>query len=261
MNVTFKHCGEHLASSRYRAIIPTRELAKQGIDQGREWVVVSKHNWAWEERTRGFKKKCFDVCDPHFNHEQWGEHYRSCAQKADLLTCNSAEMQRVIKAETGMDSIVIPDPYEQPEHPPRIHDKLLWFGHRTNLQDIAPYADKLKNLEVISNFPGTIQWSPEEMNAAFNRAGLVVIPTGKSMAKSGNRAIESLRRGLFVVAGYLPAYADLGIYVGDIADGVKWALSHQDEVHGRIKRAQNYIRQEYSPKRIAGLWKAALWGA
>ena len=96
------------------------------------------------------------------------------------------------------------------------------------------------------------------MDAAFERAGLVIIPTGKSMAKSGNRAIESLRRGLFVVAGYLPAYADLGIYIGDISDGVKWALSHQDEVIYRIKSAQDYIRNEYSPERIGQLWIKAL---
>ena len=78
------------------------------------------------------------------------------------------------------------------------------------------------------------------------------------MAKSGNRAIESIRRGLFVVAGYLPAYGDLGVYTGDIGDGVRWALSHQMVVLDRIKAAQTYIRTEYSPERIAGLWKQAL---
>jgi hypothetical protein len=260
VNVTFKHCGEHLASSRYRAIIPTAELAKLGIGPGSEWVVMGKHNWNWDEQTAGYSKKCFDVCDDNFDHPQWGEHYHLCCLKADLVTCNSAEMQRIIHERTGKDAIAIPDPYEQPEKPPRVHDKLLWFGHRTNLRDLAPWVGKLKNLEVVSNFEGTTQWSPQEMDRAFDRAGLVVIPTGKSMAKSANRAIESLRRGLFPVCGYLPSYGDLGVYVGDIGDGVKWALSHQDEVISRIKRAQAYIRGEYSPRRIGALWKAALFG-
>jgi hypothetical protein len=66
VNVTFKHCGEHLASSRYRALIPTRELAKLGVGQGRDWVVMNKHNWAWEQQTAGFGRACYDVCDDHF---------------------------------------------------------------------------------------------------------------------------------------------------------------------------------------------------
>lgn len=266
VNVSFKHCGEWLASSRYRALIPQAELAKLGIGAGREWVVMNKHGWNWEEQTAGFERTCFDICDDNFEHEKWGVHYLSCAQRADLVTCNSMEMRRVIKAKTGMDSVVIPDPYEQPEKPPRVHDRLLWFGHRSNLPDIAPWVNRLrgasKSLTVISNAPdpGITEWSPEVMDREFDFAGLVVIPTGKSMAKSGNRAIEALRRGLFPVCGYLPAYADLGVWIGDIAEGVAWALSHQDEVLMRIKRAQNYIRGEYSPKRIGALWKAALWG-
>lgn len=258
MNVTFKHCGEHLASSRYRALIPTRELAKMGIGPGSDWIVMNKHGWNWEEQTFGYRKSCFDICDDHFDHETHGEHYRSCAQKADLLTCNSAEMQRVIKARMGRDSVMIPDPYEHAERTPRVHDKLLWFGHKSNLRDLAPWVEKLQKLEIVTNAEGFTQWSPEEMDRAFDRAGLVIIPTGKSMAKSANRAIESIRRGLFVVAGYLPAYGDLGIYIGDIGDGVKWALEHQDEVMGRIKRSQAYVREEYRPARIARLWKAAL---
>lgn len=259
MSVTFTHCGEHVASSRYRSIIPARELAKLGIRSGSEWVVVNKHNWRWEDRTKGFEKVCFDICDDHFSGPH-AEHYETCALRADLITCNSVEMQRVIWEKTGRDAIVIPDPYEQPEKAPRIHDKVLWFGHRINLKDLVPWVGKVKNLHILTNADGFPQWSPEAMDRAFDEAGLVIIPTGKSMAKSGNRAIESIRRGLFVVAGYLPAYSDLGIYIGDIAEGVKWALSHQDEVISRIKSSQAYVKTEYSPEKIGLLWKQALFG-
>jgi hypothetical protein len=259
VNVAFKHCGEHLASSRYRALIPTRELAKLGIGAGHEWVVMNKHGWNWEEQTAGFEKACYDVCDDHFSDGK-AEHYIGGCLKADLIVCNSAELQRIIWDKTGKDAVVIPDPYEQPEKAPRVHDQLLWYGHASNLRDLHPWFGKLPNLEIITNAEGFTAWTPETMDAAFDRAGLVIIPTGKSMAKSGNRAIEALRRGIYPIAGYLPAYADLGIYIGDIGDGVKWALSHQDEVMRRIKASQAYIRSEYSPKRIARLWKAALWG-
>lgn len=260
MNVTFKHLGSHLASSRYRAIIPAQQLQKMGVQEGRDWLVIGKHGWDWKTQADGFGRVCFDICDDHFK-GPYGNHYRNGVGKADLVTCNSDEMARVIYEETGRKATVIPDPYEQPEKPPRIHDRILWFGHQTNLVDVLPYQD-LPNLEIVSGLKtnGVTQWSPEVMDRAFDRAGLVIIPTGKSMAKSGNRAIESLRRGLFVVAGYLPSYGDLGVYTGDIEDGVRWALSHQDEVIHRIKTSQNYIRTEYSPERIAGLWKRALIG-
>lgn len=254
MKVTFRHRGEHLASSRYRAIIPQRFF-----EPGNDVLVLSKHGWRWEDEVLGFSKVVFDCCDWHMDNHL-ASHYRHCFARADLITCNSAEMGRLIRETTGRQAVVIPDPYEQPERTPRVHEKLLWFGHRTNLPDLLPWLHKIPRCTVVSNTPmqGVIQWSPEAMDREFEAAGLVVIPTGKSAAKSANRAIEALRRGLFPVAGPLPAHGDLPIWQGDIADGVQWALSHQDEVLRRIKSAQGYIRDEYAPERIAGLWKAAL---
>jgi hypothetical protein len=254
VKITFKVFGPHLASSRYRAVIPMRELAKLGVGDGQDWLIIGKHGWDWDKETKGYKKVCFDVCDDHFDNVY---SYTENCKRADLVTCNSLEMARVIKERTGVTATFIPDPYEQPQKEPRIHDRILWFGHASNIGDLVPWCD-LPNLEVVSNIEGVTQWSPENMDQAFDRAGLVIIPTGKSMAKSGNRAIESIRRGLFVVAGYLPAYSDLGIYIGNIGDGVNWALSHQDEVIGRIRRSQAYIRDEYSPERIGKQWLKAL---
>jgi hypothetical protein len=260
MSVTFKNWGSHLASSRYRAVIPAQQLQKMGVSQGSEWLVIGKHGWEWEKETKGYEKVCFDVCDDHFETSN-GPHYRSGIDAATLVTCNSAEMARVIFEKTGREAVIIPDPYEQPEKAPRVHDHILWFGHQSNLVDLMPWLGKL-DVEVMTNLRSNqvTPWSQENMDRAFDRAGLIIIPTGKSMAKSGNRAIESIRRGLFVIAGYLPAYGDLGIYTGNIEDGVKWALSHQDEVLSRITRSQAYIREEYSPQRIATLWKQALFG-
>lgn len=261
MNVTFKSWGEHLASSRYRALIPAAQLKTLGIHEGHDWLVIGKHGWDWDKQTLGYKLVCFDVCDDHFDGPD-GDHYKLGIRRADLVTCNSLEMARVIRDRTGRTAVVIPDPYEQPQRPPKIHERLLWFGHQSNLVDLLPWIEDLKNLEIVSGgrVNGVTTWSPEAMERAFERAGLVVIPTGKSMAKSGNRAIESIRRGLFVVAGYLPAYSDLGIYIGNIADGVEWALNNKDEVVNRIVCAQHYVQKEYSPARIGKLWKQALFG-
>lgn len=264
MKVTFRHFGAHLASSRYRAIIPAQQLLAAGIGPGRDWLVIGKHGWNWRDETADFDRVCFDVCDDHFDGPH-GQHYRHGCRSAYLVTCNSDEMARVIKAKTGRDATVIPDPYEQHEQAPRVHDRVLWFGHQSNLGDLMPWVEGMKaagasQLEIVTGLAvdGVTQWTPESMNSAFDRAGLVIIPTGKSMAKSGNRAIESLRRGLFVVAGYLPAYADLGIYIGDIHDGIAWAMAHPEDARHRVAMAQNYISREYSPERIGELWKQAL---
>jgi len=259
MKVTFKHQGEHLASARYRTIIPSRELAKLGVGHGSDWLIIGKHNWKWEEQVEGFKKVCYDVCDDHYS-DFWAEHYTINTLRADVVTTNSDELARIIHERTGRDAVVIPDPYEQPECLARVHgDSVLWFGHQSNLIDISKYVGKIKNLFILTGAAGfKNQWTPEAMSSAFDKAGLVIIPTGKSMAKSGNRAIESIRRGLFVVHGYLPAYGDLGMYCGDIEDGVKWALANPEQVVQRISMAQNYVREMYCPTRIGKMWLEAL---
>lgn len=263
--VTFRAWGEHLASTRLRALIPQRELAELGIEPGRDVLVIGKHGWDWDTETRGYRKVVMDVCDSHWR-GQFGQHYLQACALADAVVCNSVAMRDEIKEMTGRDAWVIPDPYESAQGRPRCHDRLLWFGHASNLRDLVPWLDALagRNLTVVSNITDgplrtrVVQWSPESMAREFDAAGMVIIPTGKSLAKSGNRAIESIRRGVWPVCGYLPAYADLGVWVGDIADGVEWSLSHHDEVMRRLDAAQSYIGWQYSPKRIAKLWLEAL---
>jgi hypothetical protein len=256
-----------LASARYRHIIPSRALEQMGVRVGgNEVLIVSKHGWDWDEVTRGFKRVVMDVCDDHFGNPALGQHYLDACARADAVTCNSREMARVIKTCTDRDAWVIPDPYEQPERAPRVGNELLWFGHALNLPDLRAVMDSIAEypLQIVTGGlegvckPPLVQWSPQAMDAAYEACGMVIIPTGKSMAKSGNRAIESIRRGRFPVCGYLPAYADLGVWVGDIADGVDWALSHPGEVVKRIGHAQAYVRKAYSPQRIAEQWLEVL---
>lgn len=265
-SVTFRAFSPHVASSRYRALIPQVELLKVGVEPGRDILVIGKHSWDWDVETAGYKRVVFDVCDDHFDSEHARHYYMACSQ-ANMVTCNSRSMQTIIRDRTGRIAWVIPDPYESPQGPARVHgDEILWFGHKGNLIDlqrIAPYLPSGK-VVAVSNFsaelPGVrmVQWSPEEMERRWRSAGLVVLPTGKSEAKSANRAIESIRQGVFPVCGVLPAYADLGVWVGDVAHGVEWALTHHDEVMGRIREAQHYVSYEYSPARIAKLWLEAL---
>lgn len=251
-----------LASARYRRDIPAAALSQMGVRVGgRDVLIAGKHGWRWDDVTRGFRRVVFDVCDDHFDGPH-GAHYLDACARADAVTCNSREMARVIKARTDRDAWVIPDPYEQPERAPQIGRDLLWYGHASNLPDLRAVMDSIAEypLQIVTGglgapcAPPLVQWSPQALDAAYEACGMVIIPTGKSMAKSGNRAIEAIRRGRFPVCGYLPAYADLGVWVGDIADGVQWALENPRETLARIGHAQAYVRKQYAPRRIAEQW-------
>lgn len=267
--VTFKAFDERWASTRYRALIPQRELAAVGVEPGRDVLVIGKYGWDWDTETASYRRVVYDVCDAHWDGE-WGPDVADKLSRADAVTCNSRQMAQEIKAHTGRDAWVIPDPYESPECKPRVAPRLLWFGFHANALALSPWLPRLlgRDLTVVTDRvseqevrPGVrmVPWSPERMAAEFERAGLVILPTdGRPIAKSANRAIESIRRGLYPVCGPMPAYADLGVWVGDIADGVEWALSHHDEAVRRIAAAQSYVRWEYSPARIAKLWLEAL---
>jgi hypothetical protein len=256
-----------LASARYRQHIPRMALEQMGVRAGgRDVLIAGKHGWNWDVATDGYRRVIFDVCDDHFGNPALGQHYLDACAKADAVTCNSREMARIIKARTDRDAWVIPDPYEQLERAPRVGRDLLWYGHATNLPDLRAVMDSIAEypLQIVTGGleadckPPLVQWSPEAMDAAYEACGMVIIPTGKSMAKSGNRAIEAIRRGRYPVCGYLPAYADLGVWVGNIADGVDWALSNPSETVKRIGHAQAYVRRAYSPRRIAEQWLEVL---
>ena len=252
MNVTFISFGEYIASSRLRAIIPQRELEKLGVKAGKDIAVYGKHivpidalKWA--------KKRVFDVCDDHFG-SRFDGYYREHIDAADLVTCNSETMAAIIQRETGREAVVIPDPYESDEKPAGIGNGLLWFGHHSNLVDLHPYLD-LKP-EIITGE----DWSRERQLAALDKCAAVLIPTGKSMAKSANRLIESVRNGRFVIAGYLPAHEEFKdwMWIGDIRDGVEWLKAYPKRAMDNVTDCQQYIRDNYSPERIGRLWFDAL---
>ena len=267
--ITFFDHGGDVASARLRARIPQRELAALGFPVGRDILVIGKHGWDWNKITAGYKRVVYDVCDSHW-HDEWRQQYLDNCSRADAVTCNSRVMAREIKEQTGRDAWVIPDPYEGAEGKPRIHERLMWFGYSWNLQALEAWIDRLagRPLTIVVNDPRVervganirlVAWSPEAMDREFAAAGMVIIPTDhRPQAKSGNRAVESIRRGLWPVCGALPAYADLGVWIGEIDEGVEWALEHHDEAMRRLRAAQDYVRWQYAPTRIAKLWLEAL---
>jgi hypothetical protein len=267
MKVSFFGIGQHIASTRLRAMIPADECSKLGINvvtDGADIGVFGKHGWD-ASFMNAFRYTVFDICDDHFAKEKHGAHYRFCADRATVVTCNSEVMRFRIWQETGRVAVVIPDPYEgEMSYPamPAQGRKLLWFGNRGNLRDIERLKPALTDLTIISDVPEYVQWSPEAMLEHLTDTAIVVIPTGRSAAKSANRAIQSIAWGKFVAAEPLPTHEEFAQFgmIGTIPEIVEWALSNREAAVNQVAKAQMYVAERYSPHAIGLRWARLIRG-
>ena len=264
MKVSFMAFNETLASTRYRALIPARELQAMGVQAGRDVLIAGKHGWDWDKTTRGFRRVVYDCCTNHFVTKHREFYLNACA-RADAVVAASAEMARIVKRETGRDAWVIEDPYEESEWAPRVGPHLLWHGHARNVREIEHWRRRLEGyrLTMVTGGgqaipPGYVQWSPDAMEAAYREAGMVVLPYIGNPESTANRAVNAIRRGLWPVCGPMPALAPLGVWQGDVEEGVAWALDNQQEVLDRISALQDVVERHYSPRVIAEKWRRML---
>jgi hypothetical protein len=260
--------GPRIASSRYRSAMPAAELAKLGVPRGKDVIVLSKHWWKWDEVATGYKKTVFDCCTDYFQTDgPLREFYLDVCGRVDAVVASSAEMARRIKHHTGRDAWVIEDPYEERECDPAVHKTLLWHGH---LRNAGPEIEAVRH--TLSGYPlicvtgggntvppGYNEWSPETLDKAYAQCGMVLLPYhAGNMESTANRAINAIRRGRWPVCHPMPALAELGVWQGDIAEGVRWALANQNEVLNRLYAMQDYVNARFSPRAIAGKWKSML---
>ena len=243
-----------MASYRYRALIPARELAAAINDFSADVLIFAKPQPAEMEFARRAKERgqkvIADFCDDHFD----TPHYQAMHKLADTVTCPTAWMARKIGGH------VVPDPYEFEEAEPHCAgDRLLWFGNATNLYSLARIAEEIEGLplRVVSNALGCIPWSMDTMRREFAAADIVVLPATKEY-KSPNRAVESIRQGCFVVAEPHPSLEGLPIYIGDIPKGIEWAKQNLAQANEMIRVAQEYVRSSLSPRTQASAWRKVL---
>lgn len=271
MKVAFIGRGLDVASTRYRVILPAMELQKRGweITKDAPIIVYNKGNID-PEILKLYAKSVYDICDDNIDCRERGEEYRSHLRNANAVTCNSDVMRFMVHKKVGRIATVIPDPYEHDEWEPSWGEGLLWFGHWTNLKDLARTGLKATAISNWATLPQRaeanhldvprVEWSPAAVDDALKTHAVVVIPTGRAIAKSANRLIESVRAGKFVVCEPLPAYEEFAewMWVGDAKLGVEWAMAHKSECLERVMACQDYIRHKYSPKRIGDLWETVL---
>lgn len=263
MNVSFIHRGgAGMASYRYRAMLPAHHLGARINDTSADVLVYAKP--APEEVDEAVAAKdagkaiVVDFCDDHFATQP---HYMQMADLADAVTCPTTTMMAQIMAAGYKGEVtVIFDPYEFPEVMPHCAGaNLLWFGHGSNFNSLVRVLPRIfAPLVAVSNIPLARPWSMETMYREFLSADIVILPA-TAPHKSANRAIESIRQGCFVVAEPHPSLTELpGIWIGDIPEGIAWAIQNPSQANERTREAQNYVSTRFSPRTQASAWKSLL---
>ena len=75
--------------------------------------------------------------------------------------------------------------------------------------------------------------------------------------KSPNRVIDAIQQGKYVITNNgVDSYKELKdyIHIGNITEGLKWALNNKDQVIEKIKKGQEYVLKNHSPKIIGQRW-------
>lgn len=274
-NIVFIHRGgPEMASYRYRALVPATHLSRINgyscaINGGAADILVfSKPMIDDVDMLKAAKKEgckiVVDFCDDHFDKNA---HYKFIAKEADLVVCPTPVMADRILEHTGrLADHVIPDAYEHEEKEPHAEGfNLLWYGHKSNLQDIKMWVPHIRDPWKLSiatgpNYPEADKnkWGVEAIAEELSKANSVFIPTRKGAEyKSNNRVLNAVRGGCFVIAANHPSHAEFRkwLWVGEPQTGLNWAKAFQKDLNGLVKEAQNYIREKYSAKTIGKLWE------
>ena len=252
-----------LASYRLRVQIPSEHL---GVPYaigctGKPTFFFKNGNVRLAEALQGV---VYDVVNDHFRGKYASDYHGMCGI-ADKITVASERMGEIVFEHTGRESTVIDDPYENHEQPARVYGNgVAWFGHGANLGSLAPHLDAVVeadgHLVVCSNTVAShVQWSrANEDNCLAGCA--VALMTASSPGASANRIVKSLRAGRFVVApkgspGSWDELADY-IWIGDVAEGIKWAFNNREEACQKITAGQQFVSQKFSPQLIGSQWAA-----
>lgn len=205
----------------------------------------------------------YDVVNDHFR-GKYADDYLLMCSIADKITVASESMAETVLEHTGREATVIADPYETEEREPSCYGNgVAWFGHSANLSSLAPYVGT-ESLVVCSNSSKShVPWSLEN-EAKCMEGAAVVLMTGNNPGASANRVVKALRAGRFVVApkDCADSWRELSpyIWIGDVADGIAWALNNREDVCQKIKQGQQFIQQRFAPQLIGSQW-ADLFGS
>jgi hypothetical protein len=270
MRVSFLHGGtEQDASYRYRARRPAEALGAGLNAEADVYIFAKPHqdNAADLLALKSRGKYCIvDTCDIHWQRPE----IKTMMMEAHALTVNTPYMAQLVQQQFGRETTIIEDPYEYEERPPHCQgNHLLWFGHPSNGDSFNRFAQFIHNFpyEVVTRRKAAEgveidqhvkDWSLEGLRESLAVADIVLLPE-TAPYKSCNRTVEAVRQGCFVVAEPHQSLIGFpGIWIGNIKEGVAWAIQHQTEARAMTAQAQEYIRERYSLAHTVNAWRTLL---
>ena len=249
------------ASHRLRGEVTCQALVEQGYDAKilEDWNEVDSDTLviflklSQPEQIQQAKdlgaKTVYDLCDNKFGEQA---EYEPCCRLADVVSVNSIQMGISVKEHTGLDALVMPDPYERPRLDPVFSPgeelKLLWFGSQSSFK-FFPIVEVWQRLETeIGNYCYTMissktdrllgkmqkrqdrgvisginfdkldmrTWSWQLQGDLLENCDIVLMPVQtdnpRTDTKSANRVIDSLISGRFVITTPLASYEEFAPY-------------------------------------------------
>lgn len=273
MKVAFVHRGnDGMASYKMRAAMPVEQLRAMGheayLNDGEgEVFVFSKPLWkedyelALQIKTAG-AKVVVDIADYHY------AKYSNVIQLADRVVTPTAKFRQRVLDDLRIDSVMIPEPYVQPELAPHADggERILWFGSHVNLKDLDEVLPRLAGLDfhVVSapnNRMHVTPWTPKNMTEELRRANLCIFPSRDNVEeKSAHRMVNAIRAGCFCVSDPHPAYDEFSdwMFTSGVLAGLDWCRKNRDSLNERVAKAQEYVRDRYSPQVVGKCWENLL---
>ena len=207
-----------------------------------------------------------DICD-----NKWPmleKLWANTNQYATAITTTCYKLRDLIESKVNKEVFVIPDPTEREEEPIKFAPNLarlnaVYYGSAGNLEQINWSNIDLKNvdLKIISN-KGPIFWDYKTQGEFVRQSDLVLLPVNNdhemTQYKGNNRPIDALRQGKFVITNAtIPSWQLLTnfIWLGDINDGIKWAINNPKEVIKKVEAGQKFVRNNYTPEKISKEWE------
>lgn len=120
--------------------------------------------------------------------------------------------------------------------------------------------DKVED-EGLAMWRNVIPWTYEGQQELLQWCDMVILPVvsdEESRCKGNNRPVDALQSGRFVLSNHgIPSYGNLKehIWLGNLSEGLEWALQNKYKVADKITLGQMLIEHEYSPKAIANKWE------
>jgi len=207
------------------------------------------------------------------------------AKISDLIVVKTLSASKVLKQNTNLNSIVIPDMTRfnsatvswDIDNPP----KLIWFGMQSNHDSLIQELESINNLQfktklkIVTNFSNElslflnnkykqiefeiIEWH-QNFNKEITDSNIVIIPYPKDkerLVKSSNRIIDSMNLGRFVILSDVNQFSEFRnfTYFGNIADGIDWAVNNKNKIRNLVTEAQKYVFKNYSQEVVAKMWQ------